>query len=187
MAAFAFLIVGVVCALISRVLLFTAALNISVVWAVGVLLPFGPVLFRLNYPDDAYRSRLFRFATLPCFFLYFLLGPGPAYKRYLSRVTQISVQPGSYAVEKAKTPGKQVASASGPTVETTPSLEEQRLTNTGRFEQLRKWDEALRLKKRDLLHSNTDGNMAYAAELTQYHAVLERAKSDRAALWPVAK
>ena len=36
MAAFAFLIVGVVCALISRVLLFTAALNISVVWAIGV-------------------------------------------------------------------------------------------------------------------------------------------------------
>lgn len=183
MAAFAFLIVGVVCALISRVLLFTAALNISVVWAVGVFLPFGPFLFRLNYPEEARRSWMFRLATFPCFLLYLILGPGPSYKHHLIRVTQISAQPGSYGLERVKTSGK----PSGPTVQTAPSVEERRITNTRDFEHLRAWGDALRLKKRDLLHSDTDGNVAYAAELAQYNSALEQAKADRAGLWPAAK
>lgn len=161
-----------------------AALKISAVWAVGVFLPFGPFLFRLNYPEEAYRSRLFRFATLPCFLIYIVLGPGPAYKNHLTRITQISALPGSYKMEKAKTPA---APANGPTVETTPSAEERRATNTRDFGHLRAWGEALRLKKRDLLHSDTNGNIAYAAELAQYNAALEKAKADRATLWPAAK
>ncbi len=182
----AFLIIGVVCALISRVLLFTAALNVSGAWAVGVLLPFGPILFRLNYPEDAYRSRMFRIATLPCFFLYIILGPGPSFRQHLLKTTQISVQPVSYGMEKPKASPKRAA-APGPSVELTPSTEERRISNTREFERLRPWGEALRLKKRDLLHSDTAGNATYAAEFAQYTLALETAKAERSVLWPPAK
>ena len=187
MAPLAFLIIGVVCALISRVLLFTAALNIGGAWAVGVLLPFGPILFRLNYPEEAYRSRMFRLATLPCFFLYILLGPGPSFRRHLLKTTQISAQPLSYSMEKPKASPKHAAPAPGPTVELTPSADERRISNTREFERLRTWGEALRLKKRDLLHSNTAGNAAYTAEFAQYTTALEKAKAERSVLWPPAK
>lgn len=182
MAAFAFLIIGLVCALVSRVLLFIAALNIGAGWAVGVLLPFGPVLFRLNYPEEARSSRMFRLATLPCFFLYIMLGPGPAYQHYIHRVTNISPQTLGYGSEKRKASGGQ-----GPVVQTAPTIEERRASNAQEFEHLRVWGEALRLKKRDLLHSDTAGNVAYAAELAQYNATLEKAKAERLAIWPSTK
>jgi hypothetical protein len=178
-AAIAFLMIGLVCALIARVLLLVAAFRISVVWGVGILLPFGPLLFRMSYPEEAYRSRMFSLATLPCFFLFILLGPGPAYKNRILKTTRISLQPVSYSVEKGKASGAQPAS--------TLSLEEQRADNTRQFEYLRNWAEALRLKKRDLLHSDTEGNTAYAAELAQYNATLEKAKAERTQLWPAAR
>jgi hypothetical protein len=171
-----------VCALIGRVLLVMAAWQISVAWAIGVFLPFGPVLFRFNYPDEAQRSRMFRLATLPCFFLYILLGPGPDFRHHLTRATNISVQPTGYATEKPHFWSKQAAKTSGPTVELTPSIEDRRLSNTQVLEKLRNWEAALRLKKRDLLHSDTAGNQAYSLELEQYKAALEIATAERAAL-----
>jgi len=184
--ALVFLILGMVCALIGRVLLVMAAWQISVAWGVGVFLPFGPLFFRLNYPDQAQRSRLFRLATLPCFFLYLVLGPGPAYRHYLTRATNISAQPSGYAMEKPHFWSKQTPKMPGPQVEVTPSLEDRRLTNTQQFEKLRSWDAALRLKKRDLLHSDTAGNQAYSLELEQYKAALQNATAERTALWPNA-
>ena len=177
---------GIICALVSRALLFLAALKIRVPWAVGIFLPFGPFFFRLNYPEEARRSWLFRLATLPCLFLYLILGPGPSYKQHLDRVTRISAQPGSYRMEQRKSLPTPRPSGHGPTVETTPSVEERRATNTREFERLRTWNETLRLKKRDLLHSDTDGNIAYTAELAQYTAALEKTKAERAVLWPAA-
>jgi hypothetical protein len=185
-AALAFLILGMICALIGRVLLVTAAWQISAAWAIGVFLPFGPVLFRLNYPDQALRSRMFRLATLPCFFLYLVLGPGPAWRHQLTRATNISLQPTGYATEKHHFWSKQATKPAGPKVELTPSVEERRLTNSREFEKLRTWDSALRLKKRDLLHSDTAGNQAYALELEQYQANLQKATAERTALWPKA-
>ncbi|HEY2125220.1 MAG TPA: hypothetical protein VGG94_07130 [Chthoniobacterales bacterium] len=179
MAALAFLIIGLACALIARVLLLVAAFRISVAWGLGVLLPFGPFFFRMNYPEEASRSRMLRIATLPCFFMYILLGPGPAYKRQILKTTKISLVPVGFSLEKKKTP----AATPAPT----PSLEERRANNIRQFEDLRVWAEALRLKKRDLLHSDTDGNIAYAAELAQYNAALEKAKAERTQLWPTAK
>ena len=182
MAALAFLIIGLGCALISRVLLLVAAFRISIVWGVGVFLPFGPFFFRMNYPEEAHRSRMLGIATLPCFFLYILLGPGPAYKHQILKTTRISLLPVSYSLEKSKTPGQ-----SGAQPASTPSLEVRRASSTRQFEHLRAWAEALRLKKRDLLHSDTDGNIAYAAELAQYNAAMEKAKAERAQLWPATR
>jgi hypothetical protein len=175
-----------VCALIGRVLLVMAAWQISAAWAVGVFLPFGPLFFRLNYPDQAQTSRLFRLATLPCFFLYVVLGPGPAFRHHLTRATNISVQPTGYATEKLHFWSKHAPKSDGPKVELKPSLEDQRLTNTQEFEKLRSWDAALRLKKRDLLHSDTAGNQAYSLELEQYKAALQKATAERTVLWPNA-
>jgi hypothetical protein len=153
-------------------------------WAVGVLLPFGPLFFRLNYPDQARRSYLFRLATLPCFFLYILLGPGPVLKQRLYKTTQISAQPGSYGMErKSQAKGK----TAGPTVEVAPNPEDLRRANIQRFEHLRAWNESLRLKKRDLLRSDTKGNAAYTLELADYNAALATATAERAALWPGTK
>ena len=187
MAALVFLIIGVVCSLISRVLLFKAALGVSKGWAFGVLVPLGPLLFRLNHAEEAPPSFMFRLATLPCFFLYVLLGPGPALKHDIWKSTHISAQPGGYALEKAKGPLKKSAGPPGPTVQLTPSAEERRFSNTRDFDHLRAWGEALRLKKRDLLRSDAAGNAAYATELAQYNAAVEKAKAERALLWPVAK
>jgi hypothetical protein len=187
-AALAFLIIGTLCSIISRVLLFKAALGVSKGWAFGVLVPFGPLLFRLKYAEEAHRSFMFRLATLPCLFFYILLGPGPAFKQRIWRTTHISLQqPAGYAMEKPKVAAKKAGGTAGPTVEVTPSAAERRLTNSREFEHLRAWNETLRLKKRDLLHSDTAGNFAYAAELAQYNAALDKAKAERAVLWPGTK
>ena len=55
------------------------------------------------------------------------------------------------------------------------------------FERLRAWSEKLRLQKRDLLHSDTEGNRAYNAEVTQYEAALEKANAEKAALAELTK
>lgn len=175
-----------ICALIGRVLLVMAAWRISAGWAIGVFLPFGPLVFRLNYPDEAQRSRLFRIATMPCFFLYMVLGPGPAFRQHLTRATNLSAQPVGYAAEKAHSTSKQSGKPGDPKVELAPSVDERRLTNKQEFEKLRNWDVALRLKKRDLLHSDTAGNEAYVLELEQYKAALEKATAERTTLWPNA-
>jgi len=69
MVSLVFLGLAIVCALISRILLLIAAIDISAWWALGVFLPFGPLFFRLNYPEQARNSYLFRVATLMHFWL----------------------------------------------------------------------------------------------------------------------
>ena len=166
MAAFAFLFLGLICAIISRILLFTAAFKVGAGWALGVLLPFGPTFFRLSYPEEARGSRMFRFATLPCLLLYFVLGPRPSAVSSRHDLTFKPVPAVRYAMEKIS--GK--PRSPGPQVQLTPSPEERRIANSREFERLRAWNEALRLKKRDLLHSDTAGNLAYISELGQYKA-----------------
>jgi len=75
MVSLIFLGLAIVCALISRILLLIAAINISAGWAFGVFLPFGPLFFRLNYPEAARNSFLFRVATLLCVFGFVISQP----------------------------------------------------------------------------------------------------------------
>jgi hypothetical protein len=184
-SAFVFLIIGLACAVISRVLLLIAALEVSVWWAIGVLLPFGPSLFRLSYPDLARSSMLFRFATLPCLFLYLVLGPGPFHLQQMSKSGGPS---GSffYAWESRNAANKK-SKSSGPTVDVQPSIEERRSANFREFQRLQAWSEALKLRKRDLLHSDTEGNRLYQIELGQYNAALARANEERDALARLTK
>ena len=65
-----------------------------------------------------------------------------------------------------------------------PSLEQRRTVNAQEFERLNGWKEALRIKKRDLLHSDVQGNIAYNAEVLEYNAALKKATDERNAIWP---
>jgi len=180
--AFVFLVIGLLCAIISRILLVIAALDVSAWWTLGVLLPFGSLLFRLNYPDLAHSSRLSRLAAIPCFFFYLVLGPGLSYKHHLSEATQAgSAQPVHYGLETHKPHGKP-SQSSGPVVELTPNIEDRRAANFREFQRLYAWNEALKLRKRDILHSDAEGNRAYDLELAQYNAALQKANAEKNAI-----
>ena len=181
--ALVFLVIGLFCALASRVILVIAAVNVSTWWTFVVWLPFGPLLFRLQYPDLARSSMLFRFATLPCLVLYLALGPGPAYRDYFR---QKKAATDGYALEAHRSKDKRTKS-SGPTVDVGADLEQRWVTNYREFQRLNAWSEALELRKRDLLRSDLEGNRAYEVELAQYHAALVKAKAEREALAAAAK
>src|SRR4051812_7468066 len=134
-------------------MLLVAAANIGVGWAFGMLLPFGPLAFRLCYPDEARKSFYWRLATLPCLGMFFLLGqPIQKYREGHFDAFKAAPQPAKgYATEKPAEAKKPTPSA-GPTVETQVSLEERRATNTREFARLRAAQESLRMRKRDLLH-----------------------------------
>ena len=68
-----------------------------------------------------------------------------------------------------------------------PDLEARRLANAGEFERLRAEGEALRLRKRDLLHSDAEGNRDYARDLALYHEALAKATAERDALTAAGK
>ncbi|HWY50873.1 MAG TPA: hypothetical protein VNW72_05260 [Chthoniobacterales bacterium] len=173
MAALIFLVIGVLCALIGRILLSSAAFRVSVWCGLGVFLPFGPLLFRLSHPHVAPSSKTFRLAALPCILAYILLRPeslsGAYYNKFLNDKTVHSAPAAPYGVEKVSK-------------RRTP-LEEHRIANNREFERLAAWNEALRFKKRDLLNSDVEGNRAYNIEVAQYNAALAKANADKTALW----
>ena len=183
MLPFIFLGAAVILSLISRGLLLVAAINISVWWALGIFLPFGPTFFRLNYPEEAKRSMWLRIAALPCFGAYLLMGPGQAMKAPKWR--SLDAGPSSahlvhYALEKPATPpSKNLAT---PTPVPTPSLEERRAVSAQELESLQKRAEQLRLRKRDLLHSDKEGNRVYAIDLSEYNEALAKATAEKNAL-----
>ena len=173
--AFIFLALGLVLILIGRILLVGAAFSVSVWWGLGIFLPFGPLLFRLSYPDLAPLSRTLRLFGLPCILAYFVLRPGPIsgshYDQFFKRKDVPAAPANHYAIEK-------IAQVNG---------EERRAANEREFQRLSAWGEALRLKKRDLLHSDVQGNIAYDAELAQYNAALAKATAEKEALYGSVK
>jgi hypothetical protein len=177
--ALIFLAIGLVCAVIGRILLIGAAFGVSIWWGLGVFLPFGPLLFRLSYPDLAPLSRKFRFATLPCIFVYFVLSSprfSASHQRQFFHLPQFPSGPAEhYGLEKADQPAK------------TMSVEERRTANSREFERLWAWSEKLHLQKRDLLHSDAEGNLVYDIELRQYKAALDKANAEKNAVWPLTK
>ena len=175
------LFVGVMCAMLSRIMIFLPALNISWGWAVGVWLPFGPLFFRRSFPNEARPSTGFRVAGL----LLILLSIGLAsrtgmnlgflLRTYANRASFSIHQPNGFAMER-------------PAEQHTPTLEERRAANAKELERLAKWNAELRLKKRDLLRSDIEGNRAYDAELARYNAELAKATSEKNELsGPAAK
>ena len=176
MVALIFLGVGLLLILIGRILLIGAAFGVSVWWGLGIFLPFGPLLFRLNYPDLAPLSRTFRLFALPCILAYFVLRPGPLsgshYDRFFKDKDGPAAPANHYALEKTSKPAP------------TPSLEERRIANAKEMERLTGWAERLQAKKRDLLRSDVDGTKAFNAEVAEYNDALAKARAEQTAIWP---
>jgi hypothetical protein len=183
MVSLVFLGLAILCALISRILLVTAAVKISTGWAFGVFLPFGPLFFRLNYPDEARNSYIFRVATLACFFGFIIYEP--RMPLHLSKVHPTSASPRlskqtvGYATEKPGTSGKATGTAAPAP---TPTLAERRTANATELERLHGIEAELKLRKRDLLHSDSEGNRVYAIDLASYNAAFAKATTEKNAL-----
>ena len=184
MVSLIFLGLAIVCALISRILLLIAAIDISAWWALGVFLPFGPLFFRLNYPEQARNSYFFRVATLLCIFGFVVMRPGLNFSprgshRTMSFAPQAKQTVG-YAMEKPVPSKKKSFAAAVPTP--TLTLDQRRATNAKELERLHGVEEQLKLRKRDLLHSDTEGNRVYAIDLTSYNDALAKATAEKNAL-----
>ncbi|MEY2505264.1 MAG: hypothetical protein QOG27_1544 [Verrucomicrobiota bacterium] len=182
MAALVFLLLGVLCGLIARALLITSAFGISKKWGFAVFVPFGPLFFRLSYPDEARRARLFQLATLPCIFLYVMtsnemlpsthvgfvrMGP-PGQQYYALAAGSYSLKIPGFGTEKAA-PNQ-------------PSVEERRAANDREFQRLHQVSEELRVRKRDLLNSDTEGARVYNQMANDYNAALDKYNAEKFAL-----
>ena len=171
--------VGLLCALIGRALIITAAFRISFGWGIGVLLPFGPMAFRLKYPEDARRARPFLLAAI----LSILVGSGTGLARMTRPSSQrtparASVPATGYALENAAARHKSndVLAAVFPTG---PTIEECRAANARELERLAIKAKELQLRKRDLLRSDVGGNAVYARDLAEYNAALATANAEK--------
>ena len=162
--------------MIGRILLISAAFGVSVWWGFGIFLPFGPLLFRLSYPDLAPMSRTFRLFAIPCILAYFVLRPGPLsgshYDQFFKQKQIPSAPANHYGLEKISQPSM------------TASLDERRVANAKEMERLTAWAEALHVKKRDLLRSDVEGTKAFNAEVAEYNAALAKATAEQSAIWP---
>ena len=174
--AFVFLGLGLILMLIGRILLIGAAFGVSIWWGFGIFLPFGPLLFRLQYPDLAPMSRTFRLFSIPCILAYFVLRPGPlsgSHTDQFFKPKEVPAAPANhYGLEKVS---KAIAA---------PSLDQRRIDNAKEMERLTNWAESLRVRKRDLLRSDVQGNVDFNAEVAEYNAALAKATAERNAIWP---
>jgi hypothetical protein len=171
-ASIVFLVVGIVCILVGRILLIGAAFGVSLWWGLGIFLPFGPTLFRISYPELAPWSRTFRLIALPCILAYFIFRPGPPnYDRFFKPNSVPSGPANHYSLEKIS---KVIAA---------PTLEKRREANEKEFERLTTWSQSLKLRKRDLLNSDVQGNVFYEGELAQYNDALAKATAEKQTLF----
>jgi len=166
-----FLGLGLLLMLIGRILLISAAFGVSIWWGFGIFLPFGPMLFRMNYPDLAPMSRTFRLFSLPCILVYFVLGSGTmpgSHTDFFKKKDVPSGPANHYGLEKVSK----------------SNLDEKRTANAKELERLTAWAETLHVKKRDLLRSDVEGTKAFNNEVAEFNVALEKATAEQKALWP---
>ena len=186
-----FLLLAVLCGLISRCLLIKAAWCVSKRWGFGIFLPFGPYFFRRQYPEDVQRARMFQLAAIPFVFIYVLVSPE------LIPDTRVAfVRVGPPGQEKlALSLGGHVFGGGGaiasratemPQQQPTASLEERRVALEREMKRLGQWSETLRIRRRDLLKSDVEGARAYDRDAIAYNAALAKANEESMALGSLA-
>src|SRR5262245_40736001 len=179
MAGLACLVIGLLCALVSRGLLVVSAFSISFGWGIGVLLPFGPLLFRLSYPEQAARARVFGLISLPCYLGFFAFGSGlsglPFHRDAVEKDLAATSKTVGYASESGR--AGQIAAR-----QPASSPDERRAANEAEFIRLRTWSDKLLATKRDLLKSDVESARHYNEEATQFNAALAAANAEKATL-----
>lgn len=167
MVGLIFLGLGILLMLIGRILLISAAFSVSIWWGFGIFLPFGPMLFRMNYPDLAPLSRTFRLFSLPCILAYFVVGPATLPGWHREKAVP-SGPANHYGLEKLSK----------------SNLDEKRTANAKEMERLTAWAETLHVKKRDLLRSDAEGAKAFNNEVAEFNVALGKATAEQKVLWP---
>jgi hypothetical protein len=179
MAGMACLVIGLLCALISRGLLVAAAFSISRWWGIGVLLPFGPLLFRLSYPEQAARARLLGLISLPCYLGFFAFGSGLSALSFdRDAIEEDLVTTSKAAGYASETAASSQAAAPSPAA----SPDARRAANEVEFARLRAWNERLVAAKRDILQSDVEGTRRYNVEAAQFNVALAAANAEKTAL-----
>ena len=79
-------------------------------------------------------------------------------------------------------PGTSKKGAGTPTPAPAPTLDRRRAANATELERLRGVEAELKLRKRDLLHSDSEGNRIYAIDLASYNEALAKATAEKTAL-----
>ena len=79
-------------------------------------------------------------------------------------------------------PGTSKKVTGTPTPAPTPTLDQRRAANATELERLRGVEAELKLRKRDLLHSDSEGNRIYAIDLASYNEALAKATAEKNAL-----
>ena len=79
-------------------------------------------------------------------------------------------------------PGPSIKVAGTPTPVPTPTLDQRRAANATELERLLGVEAELKLRKRDLLHSDSEGNRIYAIDLASYNEALAKATAEKNAL-----
>ena len=173
--------------LISRILLVRAAFRFSIWWGLGIFAPFGPMLFRFCHPDKARQAWLFGLAALALTFFYVLSAPSimPAIDRFgmpTEKTTAAKAKKFALPFKDHLFFGAKPTPVPVATPAPTPTLQERLVANAREIAKLRQWNEELRVQKRDLLHSDVEGNRRYAVEFASYNAEWAKAVAERTAL-----
>jgi len=176
------LILAIASALISRFLLLRAAFGLSVWWGLGIFFPFGPIFFRLCHPEEARQARLFGLAALALTFFYLLSAPSIVPTGRFGTGKSAGAITNKFTLPFRDHLFFGAKPTPLPTPAPTPTLAERRAANAKELAQLRQWNEQLRIKKRDLLHSDVDGNRQYESELASYNAAYTRAVAEHTVL-----
>jgi hypothetical protein len=150
------------------------------------MLPFGPMIFRRTYPDDAAPARPFQLATIACFLIYFVgvsTGTIPAYRSnaaFNKKAPAVSKSATGYATEKPPSNDKSTGLLS--VFKSGPTIEERRTANVREFQRLALKDKELKIRKRDLLKSDVEGNATYNKDLADYNTALANANKEKTEL-----
>ncbi len=178
MLAIIILFAGFACAMISRILVLTAAFGVSTGWGLTVLLvPFGPLFFRWSYPDLCLRARPFRIATLVCF----VAGGAGLGSSPLDMIRSKVKSPfsGFVTSSNAETEAKDSVIAAPATPAPAVAAATAKGGGPEDFAKLQDWYAQLNVKRKNLLKADKAGLEAFNAEAAQYQAAMQAYKAHK--------
>ena len=122
-----------------------------------------------------------RYDSLRCFVSPLSSGTGSSLspRLFFHKTSSTAATPATgYALEKPA-PSNKSNTGLGSFFRSGPTIEQRRVANAREFERLAIKDKELKLRKRDLLRSDVEGNSAFARDLTEYTVALAKANAEK--------